>query len=107
MMGTEASIAARPPLGPIDVIRQVRKTMETPMATISLDPDEALVLFELVSRLTAGDEPTIRFQHPSEEAALWALEGALEKILVEPLKPNYRELLQVAQQRLGARTGTT
>lgn len=63
--------------------------------TITLEQDEALVLFELLvsEKLEASvDTP--------ERNALWALEGLLEKQLAEPLAPDYSQLLEKARQSL-------
>ena len=65
---------------------------------ISLTKDEALVLFEMLSRYS--DSEKLNIEHQSEERALWNLNCLLEKQLVEPLKENYSELLQAARDRL-------
>ena len=65
---------------------------------LSIAKDEALVLFELVSRFAETDKLAI--EHQSEERALWNLNSQLERILVEPFISNYAELLQEAQERL-------
>jgi hypothetical protein len=65
---------------------------------LRLDSDEALVLFEWVARI--AEDEAHGFQHPAERVALWGLQGALERALVEPLKPDYRELLDAARNRL-------
>lgn len=68
--------------------------------TITLDDDVALVLFELLTseRLESGLEA-------SERNALWALEGYLEKTLVQPFSPNYGQLLEAAKASLVERFG--
>lgn len=68
--------------------------------TITLDDDVALVLFELLAseRLEAGLEAP-------ERNALWALEGGLEKTLVQPFAPNYGELLEAARSSVVERFG--
>ena len=58
---------------------------------ISLTKDEALVLFEMLSRFSDTDKLSI--EHQSEERVLWNLQCVLEKIMVEPFKLNYSELL--------------
>jgi len=63
-----------------------------------LSADEALVLFELVSRFTDSDRLAIADQ--SEAQALWNLCGRLEKELSEPLSPKHSELLALARGRL-------
>lgn len=68
------------------------------MPTISLDPDTALVLFDLLSRFDKADQ--LAFEDGAEKVALWHLLCALERILTEPLAPNYRELLNLARDRL-------
>lgn len=65
---------------------------------LRLTPDEALVLFELLSRYSDSDE--LRIEDQAEQRALWNLCCLLEKQLVEPFKPDYIELLQSARNRL-------
>ena len=69
--------------------------------TITLDDDVALVLFELLAskRLESGLEAP-------ERNVLWALEGNLEKILVQPLSPNYGQLLEEAKASVVERFGS-
>jgi len=81
--------------------------MNPSTTTICLTRDEALVLFELVVRLTAGDASSLPLEHPSEKAALWALEGALEKSLVEPFKADYKNVVRVARENLSKKSGVT
>lgn len=38
-------------------------------------------------------------EHWSEQRALWAVRGQLERVLVEPFDPNYKELLRAARER--------
>ena len=65
---------------------------------ISLTKDEALVLFEFLFRFS--DTEKLNIEHQAEERALWNLECSLEKILVEPFKDDYLELLETARERL-------
>ena len=65
---------------------------------ISLTKDEALVLFEMLSRFS--DKEKLNIEHQSEERALWNLNCLLEQQLVEPFKENYLELLHAARERL-------
>jgi hypothetical protein len=65
---------------------------------ISLTKDEALVLFEMISRFSDTDKLSI--EHQSEERALWNLNCSLESVLVEPLDDKYLELLKAARERL-------
>lgn len=65
---------------------------------VRLTPDEALVLFESLSRYNDTDE--LRVEDQAEQRALWNLCCLLEKELVEPFNPDYMELLQSARNRL-------
>lgn len=69
---------------------------------IQLTPDDALVLFEWLSRRDEDDalEPTI--EHWSEQLVLWSVLAQLEKTLAEPFDPSYKELLNEARERLVA-----
>ena len=68
--------------------------------TVSLDltPDEALVLFELVSRYSDSDR--LETVDQAEQRVLWNLCARLEKALVEPFDPDYAALLAAARHRL-------
>ena len=68
---------------------------------IELDKNTALVIFELLAsreeelvRALALDDP--------ERNALWHLECALERVLVEPFSAQYSELLEAAREALRA-----
>jgi hypothetical protein len=65
---------------------------------ILLTKDEGLVLFEMLSRYSESER--LNIEHQSEERALWYLQCILEKVIVEPFKPNYSQLLQAARERL-------
>jgi hypothetical protein len=67
---------------------------------VTLQNDEALVLFELL----ASEKLSGAVDVP-ERNALWALEGVLEKELAEPFLPEYAFLLENARQSLLARYG--
>lgn len=68
--------------------------------TITLEQDEALVLFELF----ASEKLEASVDTP-ERNALWALEALLEKQLTEPFSPDYSQLLEKARQSLLERYG--
>ena len=63
--------------------------------TLTLSPDAALVLFELLSRAEASER--LGVQHPAEEAVLTQVLGRLERHLVTPFAPDYRERLAAAR----------
>ena len=65
---------------------------------IELTSDEALVLFELLSRYSRSGALVVDDQ--AEQRALWNLLTVLERQLVEPLRPEYAELLHRAQEGL-------
>ena len=65
---------------------------------IELTADEALVLFDFLSRYCETDVFSIVDQ--AEQRALWNLLGLFESQLVEPFCPEYLELLGAARDRL-------
>jgi len=66
---------------------------------IELSPDEALVLSEFLARLGEKELPGL-FEDPAEQDVLWTLEAALERTLVEILRPDYAELGTAGRNRL-------
>lgn len=68
--------------------------------TVSLEEDEALVLFELL----ASDKLGAEVDAP-ERNALWALEAVLEKELVAPFSSEYSIKIAQARQSLLIRYG--
>lgn len=66
---------------------------------IKLDKDEALVLFDFLSRVNNKDLKEI-FEDQAELKTLWILEGQLEKQLVEPFKPEYTEIIRDARNKI-------
>ncbi|WP_420457392.1 hypothetical protein [Rubrivirga sp.] len=73
--------------------------------TITLSPDEALVLRAFVER---GDETgDYSLVHGGEVAALWRLEGALDRVIVPPDgDDSYEQSLEAARDRLAEQAGT-
>lgn len=67
--------------------------------SIGLSRDQALVLFEWLARTGAGEQPAA-FEDQAEQRVLWDLEAALEAVLSEPFKSDYRELLEAARGRV-------
>jgi hypothetical protein len=66
--------------------------------TISLTHDQALVLFEWLSR--EDGKHTLPTEHQAELNVLWEIEAQLERALVEPLEPDYAALVSAARERL-------
>jgi hypothetical protein len=76
-----------------------KQRMDNNEITIKLTKDESLVLFEFLSRFNQTDNTNI-FEDQAEQKTLWAIEGQLEKILVEPFKPDYLDIIKEARNRL-------
>ncbi len=71
---------------------------------IDLDNQAALVLFELLASREEELFNSLKLE-AAERNALWLLEGALEKTLVEPFDPNYESLVIAARESLVERLG--
>jgi hypothetical protein len=71
--------------------------------TITLEDDEALVLYELLA--SERIEKEVPGLEAPERNALWALSCLLEKTLVQPFSPDYHQLLQKARVSLIERFG--
>ena len=67
--------------------------------SIDLSRDQALVLFEWLARTGAADQPAA-FEDQAEQRALWDLEASLESVLTEPLREDYRQLVEGVRARL-------
>lgn len=66
--------------------------------TIRLTADQALVLFEWLTREDGKDGlPT---EHQAEQNVLWEIEAQLERILIDPLQPDYAVRVASARDRL-------
>jgi len=68
-----------------------------PDATVNLElnSDEALVLFEFLSRYSNSDELTI--EDPAEQRVLWNMCCDLEKTLISPFNTSYAQFLEAAR----------
>ena len=65
---------------------------------LTLSKDEALVLFEFLSRFS--DEEKLEIKDKSEEQVLWNVQASLEKLLSEPFSKEYLSLLDKARRNL-------
>lgn len=72
--------------------------MHTESVSLKLSSEEALVLFDLLTRFEQSDRLAI--EHSGETAALWGLLAALERELVDPFRSNYSDLVSDARDRL-------
>ena len=66
---------------------------------LTLAKDEALVLFDFLARFNQTEHPDI-FEDKAEQKTLWILEGQLEKQLVEPFRPDYKEIINEARNKI-------
>jgi len=73
-------------------------TEEGTKLSVSLSNDEALVLFEFLSRSCSDQKLAI--EHGAEKQVLCNIHCQLERLLVEPLDPGYLDLLSRARQAL-------
>jgi hypothetical protein len=69
---------------------------------LKLSADEALVLFEWLSKREDDGALEPLIEHWSEQLVLWSLLGQLQKSLAEPFDPNYAQLIAAARERLVA-----
>ena len=67
---------------------------------LALTNDEALVLFEFLSRF--DDTDTLTIQDQAEKRVLSNVHGLLQKQLIEIFHPDYNLLLNAARNRLRA-----
>jgi hypothetical protein len=65
---------------------------------LELSRDEALVLFEWLTRFNKADRRN--FEDQAEQRVLWDIEAMLEAVLAEPFDPRYRELLAQARAKV-------
>ena len=74
------------------------RSATTPNVEISLTADEALVLFEWLSRFSESGALSIVDQ--AEERALWNICALFQKKLLPPFQDDYPEQLKQARDRL-------
>lgn len=73
--------------------------MSNKKVNIELTNDEAVVLFEFLSRFNQS-ELTGSFEDQAEQRVLWNIESDLEKKLSEIFKSNYQEILKIAREKI-------
>lgn len=64
-----------------------------------LSSDEALVFFDWLGQFNSKDRSAL-FSHKAEQQIMFDLEAVLEKILVEPFRDDYPELVKAAKENL-------
>jgi len=72
--------------------------------TLTIPRVEALILFELL--IDFYREAEIPVRDNAERLALVRLGGALERVLVEPFREDYKQIMAEARQRLNEEWGT-
>ncbi len=65
---------------------------------IQLSPEEALVLFDFLSRFSVEDR--LEIADHAENVVLWGALCQLEKVLVEPSMADYSKFLEAARQNV-------
>ena len=74
-------------------------SIEDQHLNLNVSRDEALVLFDFLARFNKTEHSKI-FKHQAEQKTLWILEGQLEKQLVEPFKPEYKNIIEEARTKI-------
>ena len=65
---------------------------------IEISKNEALVLFEFLSRYSETD--VLSIEHKAEQQALYNLACAFEKNMTDPFRPDYKRTLELARKKL-------
>lgn len=66
---------------------------------LTVTKNEALVLFEFLARFNQTVHPDI-FEDQAEQKTLWILEGQLEKQLVDLIRPDYKDIINEARNKI-------
>jgi hypothetical protein len=66
---------------------------------LTISKDEALVLFDFLARFNEAERSDV-FENQAEQKILWVLEGQLEKQLVEPFIPDYKDIVKEARNKV-------
>lgn len=69
------------------------------MIQIDLKTEEALVLFEFLSRIDKSENIDL-FEDQAEQRVLWDIIAILEKQLSEPLLEDYKKRLDTAREKI-------
>jgi len=75
-----------------------KMNMDKESIKLEITKDEALVLFEILSRYSDTDILSIEYQ--AEQRALWNLACVFEKTISEAFDPDYKKVLETARNRL-------
>ena len=66
---------------------------------LTISKNEALVLFDFLARFNEAEHSDV-FEDQAEQKTLWVLEGQLEKQLVDPFKPDYKDIIKDARNKI-------
>jgi hypothetical protein len=66
---------------------------------LTISNNEALVLFDFLARFNETEKSEV-FEDQAEQKTLWILEGQLEKQLVEPFNPDYKDIIKEARNKI-------
>lgn len=66
---------------------------------LTISKEEALVLFDFLARFNESEQSDV-FEDQAEQKTLWVLEGQLEKQLVELFKPDYKDIIKDARNKI-------
>jgi hypothetical protein len=69
--------------------------------SITFSGSEALVLFDLLSRFS--DERQLTIADDAESRVLWDIHAQLERVLVQPFMPDYRQQVERARRQVSPR----
>lgn len=72
--------------------------MDKENINLRMSRDEGLILYEWLCLL--DEKGVLDAENEVERKILWGLEGQLEKILVEPLEPDYKKKVEAARKRI-------
>ena len=70
--------------------------MSEQKVNIELTKEEAIVLFEFLGKFNENDDLN-RFEDQAEQRVLWDIECVLEKVLSEPFRVDYEEIVKKAR----------
>ncbi len=76
--------------------------MRDSAVNFDLDADIAIVLFEMLSRWSSGDQP-LEVADRVEDYALLQVVAQLEKQLIAPFQPNYKAIVSTAREAVRRR----
>ena len=75
-----------------------KNKMDNDKIKVEITKDEALVLYEFLSRYS--DTENLEIEHQSEQRALWNLTCVFEKTISEAFDSDYKISLESARKRL-------